>query len=119
MSDNKEVSRKKLEIKSIHKDHRKRVKNKIVNYGMESFTEIEVLEALLFYSIPYRDTNVIAHNLLDKFGSLKSVMNADYYELLKVDGISENSASLILLFREMNMYINTKLFEKNDNYFSD
>ncbi|MDY3302799.1 MAG: hypothetical protein SOW78_00745, partial [Clostridia bacterium] len=45
---------KKTVITSIHKDHRKRVRNKIIKYGMETFTEFEVLEALLFYSIPLR-----------------------------------------------------------------
>ncbi|MBQ4527388.1 MAG: hypothetical protein II998_04875 [Clostridia bacterium] len=97
--------------KNIHKDHRKRVRNKFLQYGLDSFTDIEVLELLLYYSIPQRDTNELAHKLLDKFGSLKAVLNAEYYDLMEVNGISEVSASLIVLQREISKYVRTKEYD--------
>lgn len=104
--------KKKTVITSIHKDHRKRVRNKIIKYGIETFTEFEVLEALLFYAIPLKDTNPIAHRLIEKFGSLKNVLSADYDELIEVDGISEVSASLLIMHREISKYIRTKSAEE-------
>ena len=97
--------------KNVHKDHRKRVRNVFLEYGLESFTDIEVLELLLFYSIPQKDTNEIAHRLLDHFGTLKNVLSAEYYDLMEVKGINEISASLIILQRELTRYVNTKKYE--------
>lgn len=95
----------KVEIKSIHKGHRQRVRNKFIKHGLESFTEVEALEFLLFHSIPYKDTNEIAHALINKFGSLEGVMKADIRHLTEVNGISTNSAALISLFNEFYKYI--------------
>ena len=53
--------------------------------------------SLLFYAIPRRDTNPIAHRLLDRFGSLSAVLEAEPALLTEVDGISEHSALLIKL----------------------
>lgn len=83
---------------NLHYGHRKRVKEKFEQHGFdESTPEHEVLEMLLFYSIPRRDTNVIAHSLINRFGSLCGVLEAPKEELVEVDGISENSALLIKL----------------------
>lgn len=94
--------------KSVHEGHRERVREKFLNYGLESFSEFEVLEMLLFYAIPYKDTNELAHALIDKFGSLKGVLDAEYYDIAEVKGIGEYSASLIVMFRELNKYMSTK-----------
>ena len=84
---------------NLHEGHRKRVKERFIKHGLESFTEIQVLETLLFYAVPKKDTNETAHLLLKTFGSLKKVFEADYEELLKVNGIGENAASLIKFFQ--------------------
>ena len=83
------------ENKGIHDGHRQRLKNKFLEYGFQGFEQHNILELLLFYSIPRKDTNEIAHNLLNHFGSLKNVFNAEFDDLIKVNGISENSATLI------------------------
>ena len=83
------------ENKSIHDGHRQRLKNKFLENGFLGFEPHNILELLLFYSIPRRDTNEIAHKLLNHFGSLKAVFNASFDELIQVDGIKENSATLI------------------------
>ena len=84
---------------NLHEGHRKRVKERFLKHGLESFTEIQVLETLLFYAVPKKDTNETAHLLLNTFGSLKKVFEADYDMLLKVNGIGENAASLIKFFQ--------------------
>jgi len=101
----------KTKIASIHKGHRERVRNKFLQYGLESFTKYEVLELLLFYAIPYKDTNEIAHRLIDKFGSVKAVIDADVNDLIEIEGINEVSASLIVLQRELFKYIHTKEYD--------
>jgi DNA repair protein RadC len=82
---------------NIHKNHRSRVRETIRKTGVASIPDINLLEYLLFYSIPRKDTNEIAHKLLDTFGSLNGVLNASYDQLLEVDGMGENSALLISL----------------------
>ena len=81
--------------KNLHEGHRGRLKNRFLNNGLESFEDHNILEMLLFYSIPRKDTNDIAHELIHHFGSLKAVFDADFDELIKFKGISENSATLI------------------------
>jgi len=104
----KPVSRKSLETKSkksnIHKDHRSRLKSQFIENGIDTLTDIQKLELLLFYSIPQKDTNPIAHNLINAFGTLSDVMSASFNELIKVDGVKENSATLIKFFGSMLNY---------------
>ena len=80
-----------------HKGHRQRLKNRFINNGLGSFEPHNILELLLFFSIPRRDTNDTAHLLLEKFGSLSGVFDAPFSELVKVRGISVSSATLIKL----------------------
>jgi len=81
----------------IHDGHRQRVKEKFTESGADSFRDHELLEMLLFYGIARKDTNEIAHKLIDKFGSLAGVLSAATYELTEVEGISEHTAALITL----------------------
>lgn len=81
-----------------HKDHRQRVRNEFLENGFSDATPPhKILEMLLFYGIPRRDTNEIAHALLDKFGSFSAVLEASTYELTQVKGINEYTAALIKL----------------------
>lgn len=76
----------------LHEGRRSRVKNRYLTSGLDDFQEHEVLELLLFYAIPYKDTNELAHRLLDSFGSLYAVLNADSKELSKIDGMGEHAS---------------------------
>lgn len=82
---------------SIHKDHRQRVRERYLKEGLDGFSEVQVLELLLFYVIPRQDTNPIAHRLIDRFGSLHQVLEAPVEELEKVEGIGPNAALLLSL----------------------
>ncbi len=84
-----------LEDKDVHKGHRSRMRSKLESYGPRIFDTYELLEMLLYYAIPYKDTNPIAKRLLAAFGSLDGVLSAPVEELAKVDGIGERCASLI------------------------
>ena len=76
------------------------MREKLRSGGGEALADHEILEMLLFYSIPRVNTNETAHRLLDRFGSMAGLMNAKRHELLTVQGIGEQSADLILLMAE-------------------
>ena len=80
-----------------HKDHRSRLRARFQNEGLSAFPDHNILELLLFYSIPRRDTNDLAHALIDKFGSLSAVFDADFNQLVNTEGVGENTATLIKL----------------------
>lgn len=103
MSD-KGIENKPQKKKSIHTGHRQRVIDKYIKCGIEAFAEHEILELILYYSIPQADTNPIAHRLIDEFGSLENVLNASVDELMLVDGVGRRSATLITLFRTVNAH---------------
>lgn len=80
-----------------HAGHRKNLKERFLKDGLSSFQEHEILELALFFTIPRRNTNDIAHDLISKFGSFKNVVAADYQDLLRCDNIGENSALFLKL----------------------
>lgn len=89
---------------SIHKGHRQRLKERFLEEGLDHFTEVQVLELALFYGIPRKDTNPIAHALLDRFGSFSQVLEAPVEELAKVPGMGEGSAAFLHMITEISRY---------------
>ena len=85
----------------IHEGHRQRLKDRFRKEGLDGFTDIQTLELLLFFAIPRRDTNPIAHELLERFGTLHQVLEAPAHELEKVEGIGEQASTLISLIRQL------------------
>ena len=85
----------------IHDGHRERLRTNFLENSLDSFNEVNSLELLLFYAVPRRDTNELAHRLLDRFGSLYRVFDASYHELMEVEGVGENTAALIKLIPEI------------------
>ncbi len=81
----------------LHDGHRQRLKSRFLSQGLEGFEDHNVLELLLFYSIPQKDTNEIAHLLLNEFGSLHGVFDAPVDALCKVKGVSSHTATMIKL----------------------
>ncbi len=84
-----------------HEGHRQRMKNRLLTSGLESFSGHEVLEVLLYYAQPYKDTNGLGHALEDAFGSLVNVLEADYADLVKIPGITPHMATLVTLCGQM------------------
>ena len=104
----------------LHKDHRSRMRRRFAAGGLDSFSEHEVLEMLLFAPIPRRDTNEISHELLSACGgTVADVLASESDELLAVHGIGENAASYIRLlgdtFRRVSADVLGKMCLKSDS----
>lgn len=95
-----------------HKGHRAKVKSRYLVSGLNGMAPHNILELLLFFGIPYKDTNEIAHELINRFGSFSGVLEAKPNELMKVKGMTENAAILINmilpLYKQYAIDINSK-----------
>ena len=89
---------------SIHEGHRQRLKKRFRDEGLDNFEERHVLELLLFYCIPQKDTAPIAQELLDRFGTVAQVLETPVSELEKVPGIGEHAATLLALVTQVGRY---------------
>ena len=78
--------------KHRHTGHRERMKAEFLARGLEGWPDHRVLELLLFYTIPQGDVNDLAHELVERFGSLAGVMDASVEELKKVKGVGDHTA---------------------------
>lgn len=79
----------------IHKGHRQRMRDKLLSYGGRVMQNYELLEMLLFYVIPCKNTNPVAKRLMLKFGSLDGVFSASSEELCEVEGVGKSVAEFI------------------------
>ena len=83
--------------KSTHSGHRQRVKEEFLARGVEGWQDHRILELLLFYAHPQGDVNPLAHELIEKFGSLTGVLDASPEELKKISGVGEHTVTLLRL----------------------
>lgn len=98
-----------------HYGHRSRLRERVAKEGLENFHEYQVLEYVLSFVIPYKDTNDLAHELIDKFGSLAGVFEANTSELMTVKGMGEVSATFLSDFIKIyNRYERCKLATKTE-----
>ncbi|MDD3693515.1 MAG: DNA repair protein RadC [Oscillospiraceae bacterium] len=79
----------------LHDGHRQRMKQRFLRDGMRGFEPHQIVEMLLFYGIPRKDTNEIAHTLIENFGSLSGILKASYDDLLNVKGMTPGAATLL------------------------
>ena len=80
---------------TVHAGHRQRIRERYRKQGLDGFAPHEVLELLLFYCRARGDVNPLAHRLIDRFGSLRGVLEAEYSQLMNVPGVGEETATLI------------------------
>ena len=98
--------------------HRERIKEKFLKNGIDGFAEYEILELLLTYCIPRKDTKPIAKELLNKFKSLDNVFKADFDKLSAIEGLGKNSIAFLKLIGDLPSIIykdelkNKKLVDK-------
>lgn len=94
---------------NVHEGHRARMRKRFRETGFEGFNEHEIIEMLLFYTCPRKDTNELAHILINEFGSIAGIMNADYEELIKINNITENTATLFKMIPKfLPLYYNSR-----------
>lgn len=77
---------------NLHEGHRERIREQYRKQGMNGMADHVVLEYLLTYVIPRKDVNGLAHRLLNTFGSLTGVLEADPQRLSAIDGVGEKTA---------------------------
>lgn len=87
-----------------HDGHRQRMRERFLKQGLDGFAPHEVLELMLFYAIPQKNVNPLAHQLLEKFGSLHNVLEAEPRQLCQVKGIGEYAAAFLSLFAPVARY---------------
>ena len=85
----------------IHDGHREKMRQRFLKGGLDSFADHEALELLLYYAIPRKDTNPIAHALTERYGSLAAVLSAPVEDLKQVEGVGESAAVLLKLVPQM------------------
>ena len=97
--------------KNPHAGHRKRVRQQFLKEAnMQTYADHNILEILLFYSIPRADTNELAHRLINTFGSFSAVFDADISQLMMVNGVNEATAVLIKMIPSvMQRYYENKI----------
>lgn len=109
---------------NIHKNHRQKVKERFFECGFTGMPDHNILEAILFLGIPQKDTNPIAHELINTFGSFSGVLEAKKSDLLKIKGMTESAAFAIMSYLPVNRrYIESlqkkkPVFESNDEMVS-
>ena len=81
----------------IHDGHREKMRHRFCETGLEGFADHEALELLLYYAIPRRDTNELAHRLLARYGSLAALLQAPLEDLQRTEGIGESAAVFLKL----------------------
>lgn len=106
--------------KGMHDGHRERMRDRVLKdsrNSFEGFQDHELLEMLLYFVNSRKNTNPIAHSLINEFGSLGLVMNAPFARLKKVDGCGQQSALLIKLCREISVRCQREDVERSTRKF--
>lgn len=86
---------------NLNAGHRERMRQRYIKNGLDGFQPHEILELLLFYSMPRCDTNKIAHELINHFHTLAGVMNANIKDLCSIKGVGEQTALFLNLLPEV------------------
>ncbi|MBQ8204082.1 MAG: hypothetical protein IJZ75_07385 [Clostridia bacterium] len=103
--------------KDLHKGHRKRVRAEFLLGGYnENTPDHKILEHMLFYALARKDTNELAHRIVNKFGNLAGVLDADINELMKIEGVSESTAVMLKLYQNVFKVYNYQRQEHNTDF---
>ncbi len=101
---------------NIHKDHRKKVREKFYECGLQGMAAHNIIELLLFFGIPFKDTNPMAHELVNRFGSLSAVLEAKRTDLMQVKGMTENAACLISMILPLYRKYSEDIINRKKNF---
>lgn len=104
---------------SVHTGHRERMRERFRKEGLVAFAPHEVLELVLYYCIPRRDTNEIGHNLIKRFKTVNGVLQAPVKKLEKVEGMGPGAAQFLTLLSQLCQYSNREADTINDILYSE
>lgn len=93
------------EKNNIHKGHRERLRKQVISFGVDNWAEHQVLEFLLFFALPQKDTNELAHKLIEEYGSIVNVLEAPFESLKDFKGLGNNTASLLNFMPKLFKYV--------------
>ncbi len=102
-----------MKNQNVHSGHRERARALFLKRDFSSMPDHEILEILLFFAHPRNDTNALAHELIKVFGNLENVLSAPYEELVKIKGIGDSAAVLLILFSKLSVRYCAYLQEDN------
>lgn len=85
----------------MQEQQRDRLKKQFIREGLGNFDDKALLELMLYYAMPYKDTSAAAQLLLDRFGSISEVLDAPVHELVKVKGVGEHTAVLLNMLPQL------------------
>ena len=88
------------EKKHMHEGHRQRMFERYDKTGFEGFSDHEILEMLLFYVFKQKDTNALAHKILEKYSTLRDVFRAPVPNLMQIDGVGKSTARYLNIIGE-------------------
>ncbi|MDR0383900.1 MAG: hypothetical protein LBH47_01080 [Christensenellaceae bacterium] len=89
-----------MEKENLHLGRRDKLRQRFINFGLESFNECEILEFAMTFCLPRIDTNPIAHNLIKKFGNMQNVIDSNPLDLQQVTGIGQNCAVFLSFLKQ-------------------
>lgn len=103
-----------MNIQKDNSGHRRRIKDKYMQTGFAGWAEYEILELLLTLAIPRKDTKQTAKDMLEKFGSLTEVINADIADIQNIKGAGENVAFLLKILKDTSsIYLKNQIFNRD------
>jgi len=92
--------------------HRQRLREKYAETGMDALQDYELLELLLTYSIPHRDTKPYAKKLLAVFQSFRRIIEADLSSLQSLGGLPLQSALQLKAMGDLFRLANKEEFKR-------
>lgn len=87
--------------KNLHEGHREKLRQRFVEEGLSAFEDHQVLEMILFYTIPRKDTNALAHRLIEKFGTLENILDASPEVLVSESEVNKNTAVFLSMIPQL------------------
>lgn len=97
-----------MDKKDQHISHRQRMYDRYAQAGIDGFAPHEVLELMLYYAIPRKDVNPLAHDLIDSFGSFAGVLDAHVDDLAQIGGMSSRTAVYLGMYPKIMRLYNTQ-----------
>ncbi|MFZ4857506.1 MAG: RadC family protein [Desulfuromonadaceae bacterium] len=90
-----------MKSENLHTGHRERLRRRFLEEGIDSFEDHQVLELLLFQVLLRGDTNLVAHRLIQRFGSLSAVLEADPQDVASVEGMGAKAAVFLAMIPQV------------------